>query len=206
MVCTNASTCSNGDPYYENVGSVDENGCLIGYCDKVCPSGIYTKSTGKVTHGGNKGPGRTGSNGNAGPVDQATGLAVDPAAETYKKQIAAYILWAEKQNQNAERQQERAQAQIERQNEQVARQEVKRVRVPPKVNRFQPTVEPVQSAPAPQAAPVVGQHIRQRVRIQRKPQEPEVVESLDQAPVFEDPVRRRRVRIQRRPVKAPVVE
>ena len=54
-----------------------------------------------MTFKGNKGPEGTGSNGNAGPVDQATGVAVDPAAETYKKQIAAYIKWAEQQQENA---------------------------------------------------------------------------------------------------------
>ena len=35
---------------------------------------------------GNRGPGNTGSNGNAGPVN-AAGAAYDPAAETYKKQV-----------------------------------------------------------------------------------------------------------------------
>jgi hypothetical protein len=34
-----------------------------------------------------QGPAGTGSNGNAGPISSDTGLAIDPAAETYKKQI-----------------------------------------------------------------------------------------------------------------------
>jgi hypothetical protein len=36
--------------------------------------------------GGNQGPGLTGSNGNAGPIS-GEGLPIDPAAETYKKQV-----------------------------------------------------------------------------------------------------------------------
>ena len=40
-----------------------------------------------MTFRGNKGPAGTGSNGNAGPISADTGLAIDPAAETYKKQI-----------------------------------------------------------------------------------------------------------------------
>jgi hypothetical protein len=35
---------------------------------------------------GNQGPGLTGSNGNAGPIS-GEGLPIDPAAETYKKQV-----------------------------------------------------------------------------------------------------------------------
>ncbi len=35
---------------------------------------------------GNQGPGLTGSNGNAGPIS-AQGLPIDPAAETYKRQV-----------------------------------------------------------------------------------------------------------------------
>ena len=40
----------------------------------------------QVSARGNRGPGQTGSNGNAGPVN-AAGAAIDPAAETYKKQV-----------------------------------------------------------------------------------------------------------------------
>merc|ERR1719402_1114796 len=115
------SKCPNGEPYYDNVGGFDEDGCLIGYCSKVCRPGAITNNGRRAMFRGNKGPDGTGSNGNAGPVDQNTGLAIDPAAETYKKQIAAYQEWAERQNQNAERQ-------IQRAEEQQARQ---RVRVPP---------------------------------------------------------------------------
>ena len=39
---------------------------------------------------GNRGPGNTGSNGNAGPVN-AAGAAYDPAAETYKKQVLSRL-------------------------------------------------------------------------------------------------------------------
>merc|ERR1711994_1054643 len=56
----------------------------------------------KNTFRGTVGAKNTGSNGNAGPIS-AGGLPVDPAAQTYLKQIAAYQLWAEKQVSNAER-------------------------------------------------------------------------------------------------------
>lgn len=77
---------------------------MIGYCDKVCPTGAYTNDNRQVTFRGNRGPAGTGSNGNAGPINQATGIAVDPAAETYKKQIEQYIKWAEQQVENAKSQ------------------------------------------------------------------------------------------------------
>merc|ERR1739844_173412 len=34
--------CPNGDPFYPNAGTVDENGCTVGYCSKVCPTGAIT--------------------------------------------------------------------------------------------------------------------------------------------------------------------
>ena len=40
---------------------------------------------------GNQGPGLTGSNGNAGPIN-GEGLPIDPAAETYKKQVGQVAL------------------------------------------------------------------------------------------------------------------
>ncbi len=40
---------------------------------------------------GNQGPGLTGSNGNAGPIN-GEGLPIDPAAETYKKQVGQVVL------------------------------------------------------------------------------------------------------------------
>ena len=49
-----------------------------------------------MTFRGNKGPTGTGSNGNAGPLNQA-GFAVDPAAVSLLKQQEEYIKWAEKQ-------------------------------------------------------------------------------------------------------------
>jgi hypothetical protein len=66
---------------------VAPQGCTVGYCDKVCPTGAFTNDNRSVTFRGNKGPAGTGSNGNAGPISADTGLAIDPAAETYKKQI-----------------------------------------------------------------------------------------------------------------------
>lgn len=88
--------CPNGDPFYENAGTVDENGCTVGYCDKVCPNGAFTNDNRFVTFRGNKGSAGTGSNGNAGPVNQG-GFAVDPAAVSLLKQQEEYIKWAEKQ-------------------------------------------------------------------------------------------------------------
>jgi len=96
-----AGLCPNGDPYFANANSVDANGCTVGYCSKVCPTGAITNDGRFNTFQGNRGAAGTGSNGNAGPI--SGGLPVDPAAETYKKQIAAYTLWAERQQANAAR-------------------------------------------------------------------------------------------------------
>ena len=68
----------------------------MGYCDKVCPTGAYTSDNRFVTFRGNKGGAGTGSNGNAGPINQA-GVAVDPAAISLLKQQEEYIKWAERQ-------------------------------------------------------------------------------------------------------------
>merc|ERR1739844_563450 len=89
--------CPNGDPFYPNAGTVDENGCTVGYCSKVCPTGAITNDGRHVTFKGNKGPTGTGTGGNAGPINQATGLAVDPAAVSLLKQQQEYIKWAERQ-------------------------------------------------------------------------------------------------------------
>ena len=85
---------------------VDSVGCVVGPSgEKVCREGAYgSDGQSKVLARGNKGPGQTGSNGNAGPISAETGLAIDPAAETYKKQIIAYQKWAEQQVENAKRQ------------------------------------------------------------------------------------------------------
>merc|ERR1712149_156050 len=88
--------CPNGDPFYPNAGTVDENGCTVGYCSKVCPTGAITNDGRHVTFKGNKGPTGTGTGGNAGPINQATGLAVDPAAVSLLKQQQEYIKWAER--------------------------------------------------------------------------------------------------------------
>merc|ERR1711962_1280120 len=81
------------------------SGGLVGPSgEKVCANGTFG-SDGQtfVAARGNKGPGYTGSNGNAGPLG-AQGQAIDPAAETYKKQIAAYQVWAQQQVENAKNQ------------------------------------------------------------------------------------------------------
>merc|ERR1711956_92966 len=88
--------CPNGDPFYSDAGSVDANGCTVGYCAKVCPTGAFTNDGRQTTFRGNKGPTGTGSNGNAGPLNQA-GLAVDPAAVSLLKQQEEYIKWAQRQ-------------------------------------------------------------------------------------------------------------
>lgn len=63
--------------------------------------GDLSSSTNRVV--GNKGPGQTGSNGNAGPLN-AAGQAVDPAAQLKIQQDIAYTAWAEQQIKNAEKQ------------------------------------------------------------------------------------------------------
>merc|ERR1711950_37431 len=85
--------------------NIDINGCLVGPSgEKVCPLGAFgADGQSRVLARGNKGPGQTGSNGNAGPIN-AAGQAYDPAAETYKKQILAYQAWAERQVENAKNQ------------------------------------------------------------------------------------------------------
>merc|ERR1711936_1469930 len=85
--------------------SLDVNGCLVGPSgERVCPLGAFgADGQSRVLARGNKGPGQTGSNGNAGPLN-AAGFAVDPAAELKKKQDIAYTLWAEQQIRNAEKQ------------------------------------------------------------------------------------------------------
>merc|ERR1712157_268940 len=85
--------------------NIDINGCLVGPSgEKVCPLGAFgADGQSRVLARGNKGPGQTGSNGNAGPLN-AAGYAIDPAAELKKKQDIAYTLWAEQQIRNAEKQ------------------------------------------------------------------------------------------------------
>merc|ERR1739842_65054 len=97
-------SCPNGDPFYENAGTVDENGCTVGYCSKVCPTGAFTNDDRFVSFKGNRGATGTGSNGNAGPINQETGVAVDPAAVSLLKQQQDYIKWAEQQVANAAKQ------------------------------------------------------------------------------------------------------
>merc|ERR1711971_1096409 len=94
-----------GELILVNADNLDSAGCLVGPSgERVCPIGAFgADGQSKVLARGNKGPGLTGSNGNAGPVN-AAGLAIDPAAETYKKQIIAYQRWAEQQIENAKSQ------------------------------------------------------------------------------------------------------
>lgn len=68
--------------------NLDQNGCLVGPSgERVCPLGAFgSDGKSRVQYRGNQGPGQTGSNGNAGPVN-SVGLPIDPAAETYKKQV-----------------------------------------------------------------------------------------------------------------------
>merc|ERR1712126_440052 len=85
--------------------NLDINGCLVGPSgERVCQyANFASDGQSRVSFRQNVGPGTSGSNGNAGPVSRA-GKPIDPAAETYKKQIAAYQRWAEQQVKNAERQ------------------------------------------------------------------------------------------------------
>merc|ERR1712218_311914 len=93
-----AGVCpGTGLPWNADANTVDENGCTVGYCSRVCPTGAITNDGRHVTFKGNKGPTGTGTGGNAGPINQATGLAVDPAAVSLLKQQQEYIKWAERQ-------------------------------------------------------------------------------------------------------------
>ena len=53
--------------------NLDINGCLVGPSgEKVCPLGAFgADGQSRVLAIGNKGPGQTGSNGNAGPLNAA---------------------------------------------------------------------------------------------------------------------------------------
>merc|ERR1712228_552110 len=93
--------CPNGDPFYPDANTVDANGCTVGFCAKVCPTGAITNDGRSVTFRGNRGPAGTESNGNAGPI--SGGLPIDPAAETFKKQIQRYREFELRQQAAAER-------------------------------------------------------------------------------------------------------
>eukprot|EP00095_Tigriopus_kingsejongensis_P010252 maker-scaffold178_size283195-snap-gene-0.11 protein:Tk10252 transcript:maker-scaffold178_size283195-snap-gene-0.11-mRNA-1 annotation:"---NA---" len=92
--------CQTQEEILVNQDSLDINGCLVGPCgERVCPQGAVGVAQDRTTFRGNKGPGQTGSNGNAGPIDSA-GNPVDPAAVTYLKQIEAYKKWELQQLEN----------------------------------------------------------------------------------------------------------
>jgi len=93
--------CPNGQPWFPDANTVDANGCTVGFCSKVCPTGAITNDGRSVTFRGNRGPAGTGSNGNAGPI--SGGLPIDPAAETFKKQIQRYREFELRQQAAAER-------------------------------------------------------------------------------------------------------
>merc|ERR1712226_316900 len=94
------ANCQTGEIIPVDAGNLDINGCLVGACgERVCPLGAIGVSNESVNHRGNKGPGQTGSNGNSGPVS-ADGRPIDPAAQTYLKQIEAYKLWEKQQEEN----------------------------------------------------------------------------------------------------------
>merc|ERR1712141_131351 len=81
-----AGVCpGTGLPWNADANTVDANGCTVGYCSRVCPTGAITNDGRFVTNRGNK------------------GFAVDPAAETYKKQIAAFQATALRQQAAAAR-------------------------------------------------------------------------------------------------------
>ena len=77
--------------------SINASGCTVGPSgEMVCPTGNVGAGGDSVTFRGNRGHKGTGSNGNAGPIGN-NGLPVDPAAQTYLKQIEAYQAWAERE-------------------------------------------------------------------------------------------------------------
>ncbi len=89
--------CTTGEVIYVNEWSINAEGCTVGPCgEMVCPQGNRGVGGDAASFRGNKGPGYTGSNGNAAPLG-SDGRAVDPAAITYLKQIEAYKIWAEKE-------------------------------------------------------------------------------------------------------------
>jgi len=96
---------ATGEVILVGADGLDINGCLVGPSgEKVCPLGAFgSDGKSRVNFRGNQGPGQTGGNGNAVPVN-AAGQAYDPAAETYKKQIEQYQKWALQQVENAKRQ------------------------------------------------------------------------------------------------------
>merc|ERR1712126_636891 len=51
-----------GLPYNPDANTVDANGCTVGYCSRVCPTGAITNDGRFVTNRGNKGSAGTGSN------------------------------------------------------------------------------------------------------------------------------------------------
>merc|ERR1711893_361623 len=78
---------TTGEIIQVNAENLDINGCLVGPAgERVCPQGSFGAAP----------------NGNAGPVNEL-GFAVDPAAQTYLKQIEAYKQWELKQQAIAER-------------------------------------------------------------------------------------------------------
>ena len=98
--------CTTGEIIYVNEWSINAEGCTVGPCgEMVCPQGNRGVGGDSASFRGNKGPGYTGSNGNAAPLG-ADGRAVDPAAQTYLKQIAEYQKWAEREVARLEAQQQ----------------------------------------------------------------------------------------------------
>ncbi|XP_040574373.1 uncharacterized protein [Lepeophtheirus salmonis] len=97
----NIIQCQTKEVIAVNEDSMDAYGCLVGPCgEKVCPIGaIGADGKSRVTFRKNQGPGQTGSNGNAAPINEQ-GVAVDPAAVTYLKQIEAYKKWELQQLEN----------------------------------------------------------------------------------------------------------
>merc|ERR1712180_205765 len=74
-----------------DVDSLDVNNCLVGASgERVCPNGaIGTDGQSRVFFSGNKGPGQTGSNGNAAPINEL-GQSYDPVAARHAEQVRKY--------------------------------------------------------------------------------------------------------------------
>lgn len=72
-------------------------GCLVGAAgERVCPLGAIGVAGDSALFRGNKGPGQTGSNGNAGPID-ALGRPVAQAEAAYFRQLENYQRQIERQ-------------------------------------------------------------------------------------------------------------
>merc|ERR1711862_138810 len=90
VALVSGQNCPNGEPYFPNAGTVDEFGCTVGYCSKVCPTGAVTNDGRRVTYRGNVGPKNTGSNGNAGPPTLLESPSIPPPKHSRSSKLLTF--------------------------------------------------------------------------------------------------------------------